>query len=532
MMGFLFYTLMIRPLDALNKKISNIVIDDSFAQSSDQTKNEFKSIESKFNTLVNYNIASKKTSEDYFKNEIKLLEDKNDYLQREISISPGIQNLEFNDYLLQFGKVNPNNNLPNGVMFNEILNRSINYSKRRKQLLAILLIEIDTLKLYEESKENIDLIFNEIGKRYSNVLRKEDVLAKLDGCEFIVLLSDIVKSKFASMVSEKILTASSHVLKIDDKEYKLTASIGISIYPSDGKTLEELIENANKALFESKNNGGNTFHFYKEEMDSEAKEYIQLESALRTAIFNNELALYYQPKYRIKTGTITGVEALMRWENSTLGIINPAKFIALAEECGLIMQIGEWALLEACKRIRYWQNDGYPHLTMAIKISKKQFYHPEIIKTIEKVFKSVNINPRFLEFEINENTIMENIESAAEILENLKSLGMQISIDHFGVGYTSINYLKRLPISSIKIDKSYIHGVPNNPNDTAITSAIIALAHHLGLEVIAEGVESAEQIQFLSRENCDIVQGYFLGHPLSAQNLALQLKKLQEEVMI
>ena len=228
------------------------------------------------------------------------------------------------------------------------------------------------------------------------MLRKEDILAKLDGDEFIILLNDIGNPKFASMVAKKILNSCSQLLKVDTHEFTLTASIGISVYPNDGNSLEELIENADRALFKAKQSGGNTYQYHTEEIHLAALEYIQLESALRKAIHQNELALYYQPKFRVNTGNVTAVEGLMRWEHPTLGIISPAKFIQLAEETGLIMQIGEWALHEACQRIKYWQNEGFEHITVALKLSAKQFNHPDIVKTLTTVLSN-DINPNYIE---------------------------------------------------------------------------------------------------------------------------------------
>lgn len=267
-------------------------------------------------------------------------------------------------------------------------------------------------------------------------------------------------------------------------------------------------------------------------MDVEAREYIQLESALRKAIHNNELALYYQPKLHLKKGSVIGMEALIRWEHPVLGIIDPVRFIPIAEETGYIMQIGEWALYEACKMNKYWQDEGYEHLTISVNLSPKQFHHPHIADVIAKILTQTKLNPRYLEIEINEKTIMENSGASGKQLANIKATGVVISIDHFGTGYTSISHLKQFPISILKIDQSFIKGIPNIPNDLAITNAFISLAHNLGLAVVAEGVETAEQVQYLSNQSCDIVQGYFLSHPLPASKIVLQLKKLQDEVLI
>ncbi len=464
------------------------------------------------------------------------LKDKNTALQQEISnrILTERQMTNDRECLTQMAKYDSLTSLPNRVFFNEILNKSINHAKRHKKNLAILFINIDGFNKVIENlgQTNSDLVLKEMGKRFTNVLRNEDILAKLNGDEFIILLNNIEKVKFAGTVADKLLTICSKLIKVDNYDFSLTASMGISIYPNDGASLEDLLENADKSLFKAKQAGGNTYRFHTEEMEIESREYLQLESALRKAIHNNELTLYYQPKFRIKQGSITGVEALMRWEHPVLGIISPSKFVPLAEDSGLIIQIGEWALREACETIKHWQDEGYEHITVALKLSHKQFHHPDISKMITKVLNATGLNPKYVELEITEQAVMDNLESALHILDSIKETGVQISIDHFGTGYTSIRYLKLFPLSAIKIDQSYIKGIPNNPNDSAITSAFIVLAHTLGFETVAEGIETAEQVQYLSSQNCDIIQGYFLCHPLPAAKVMLQLKKLSEEALV
>lgn len=424
--------------------------------------------------------------------------------------------------------------LPNRIFFNEMLNKSINHSKRHHKILAILLINFSSFKKISANLQpnQIELVMKEVSKRLTNVLRTEDILAKLDSDQFIILLNDIAKPKFASTVAEKVLQVTSHPMKIDDVEFKLAANIGICIFPNDGDSLEHLLKNAENALFKASHSGENNYQFYTHELDVEAREYIKLEGALRKAIHNNELTLYYQPKFSIKRGEIVGLEALMRWEHPELGIISPAKFIPIAEDTGLIMQIGEWAIREACRTSKYWQDEGYEHLTVSLNLSTRQFHHPEIAKIIANAVKSTGMNPKYLEFEITETTVMQNIELATRILNMIKATGVQLSLDHFGTGYTSISALKQFPVSRIKIDQTFIKSIPNVPNDMAITAGMIAMAHSLGFEVVAEGVESAEQVQFLSTHDCDMVQGYFLGHPQSADKIVLQFKKLHDEMLL
>jgi diguanylate cyclase (GGDEF)-like protein len=526
----------IRRVEKLKRKVNKIAVSPTaLTERISMTGNdETKTIALAINTLLDNVAANNLKLETDARAATQELQESNTQLKQEISAKSRSDKMVIDhEYYMQLGKHDELTSLPNGIQFNEYLNKAITYSKRRSQNLAVLLINLDLFKLVHDTfgNENSSLILKEVSKRLKNTLRKEDILAKLDGDEFIILLSDIGKPKFASAVAEKILSACSQLLKLDAHEFTLTASIGISVYPHDGDSLEELVENADRALFKAKQSGGNTYQFHAEEIQVEALEYIQLEAALRKAIHNNELALYYQPRFRTSTGNITSVEALMRWEHPALGIINPAKFIPLAEDSGLIMQIGEWALHEACQRISYWQKEGYEHVSIALKLSPKQFNHPEMVKLLAEIPATYGINPKYIELEVTEKTVMENVEAAALILEKIKETGVQVSIDHFGTGYTVISYLKQFPLSAIKIDQSYIKGIPDKPNDVAITSALIALAHKLGLEVIAEGVESAEQVQFLSAQNCDLLQGYFLSHPVSAQKIILQFKKLQDEVL-
>ncbi len=420
--------------------------------------------------------------------------------------------------------------LPNRIFFTDALNKAMSHAKRHQKKLAILIIDIDGFKKTNETLGHQfgDYVLNKFGERLTKTLRTEDLLARLGGDEFIVLLSDINKPKFASVVAEKIL----HACYKPIKEFFLTASIGICIFPDDGNSLEELLDNANKALFKAKQAGGNRYQFYTNEMDAEAREFIKLENALQQSILNNELILYYQPKLNIKNGNITGIEALVRWAHPELGILNPAQFIPIAEETGFITKISEWALREACKTNKHWQDEGYEHLTVSLNLSPKQFRDENIATNIATILTETGLNPQYLELEINEATVMDNIEIATQRLTNIKAVGVQLSIDHFGAGYTSISHLKRFPINAIKIDQNYIKGVPNNPNDSAITNAFIALGHQLGFDVVAEGVETAEQVQYLTSQNCDMIQGYFLSHPLPAAKIELQFKKLMDRALL
>jgi diguanylate cyclase (GGDEF)-like protein len=423
--------------------------------------------------------------------------------------------------------------LPNRIFFNEVLNKALSYAKRRKKILAVLIIDLRSFKKINAAYGNLvgDSVLKEMGKRFAEALRAEDVLAKLAGDQFVVLLNDIDKPKFASTVAEKILKTCESPVKVESHQIPISVSIGIAVYPHDGETLKDLLINSDAALYRAKIAGEGVYQFHAQEMNVEAREFIQMGTALQQALQNKELVLYYQPKLQVKLGKITSVEALIRWVHPKLGVLTPDKFIPVAEETGLIMLVGEWVLREVCRVNKHWQDEGYGHLTVSINLSPKQFYHPDFPKMLGAILKETQLNPNYLEFEINESTVMSDIDMAAEILEKIKAEGVKISLDHFGAGCTSVSHLKKFPVSVVKIDPMYIRGTPYVPNDTAITAAFIGLAHNLGLEVVAEGVETAEQVEYLAAQNCDFIQGYFLSHPVPEEKIILHFSKLADDVL-
>lgn len=442
---------------------------------------------------------------------------------------------EFNkDSLSRFAHYDAVIDLPNRILFNELLNKALSHAKRHNKVFALLIVDVEPTNALSPnlriSLDNSALI--EIGGRLAEALRTEDIIGKLEGNGFIVLLNDVDKPKFAGTVAKKLLNACAPSIQVDFQKLILKMSIGICIFPTDGSSLEELIKKAYQALQKAKNTEGDSYQFYMDKLDVESREYTRMDTDLRQAIQNNELVLYYQPKLRIKDGNIASVEALLRWMHPEYGMLSPAKFIHIAEESGLIMQIGEWALREACRTNKFWQEEGYEHIAVALNVSPKQFNHPNLTNIISSVLQETHLEPHYLELEISESTIMDNPQQSIEIINKLKELGVHVSIDHFGTGYTSINHLKQFPVTGLKIDRSFIKDIPDQPDDTAIASAIICLGHNLGMEVVAEGVETAEQMQYLTTQNCDLVQGYFLSYPASAQLITLQFKKLMDKVSI
>jgi len=423
--------------------------------------------------------------------------------------------------------------LPNRVFFNEILNKALSHAHRQSKTLAILFIDLDRFKTINDAFGHLigDLVLKEISQRFSSVLRAGDILARLGGDEFIILLNDISHPKFASPVAEKLIQACAKPIQINNQKFNLTASIGICIFPNDGRSLEDLQRNADMAMYKAKRAGGSIFQYFTKEMTLEAHEHIQLESALRKAIRNNEFVLYFQPKMNLNSGTINGIEALIRWDNPELGVIGPTEFIPLAEETGLILEIGDWVLREACRINKEWQNQGYIPTSVSVNVSWKQFQHQDLFRSVEAALRESGLDAKYLELEITEGALMQDIDIVIEKLKTLKDMGVKISVDDFGTGYTSISYLKQFSIDIIKIDQSFIKGIPQNTNDNAITSAVIAMAHNLGLEVVAEGVETTEQLQYLTDNNCDIVQGYYISRPLPENKIVLQFSKVNSSAV-
>lgn len=433
------------------------------------------------------------------------------------------------EYISQLAHYDNLTSLPNRIFFNEMLNKTLSHARRHNKILAVLFIDIDRFKNINDAvgKKMGDEVLKELSERFSATLRSGDILARLGGDEFIILLNDIGHPKFAGPVAEKLLQVCSMPAKVNSHEFYMTASIGICIFPNDGTCLEDLQKNADLALYKAKRAGGGIYQYFTTEMGVEAHKHIKLEAALQKAITNNEFLLFYQPKFNlIEEGTITGVEALIRWDSPEYGLLNPADFIPLAEQTGLIMQIGEWVIRTACIACKSWLDQGYQPVNVAVNISPSQFAHKDIAKLIAKIIHETGLDARYLQLEITETTVMDDVEVAASKLNEIKRMGVKICLDDFGTGYTSIGYLKKFPIDVLKIDQTFIKGIPANQNDLAIASAVIGLAHNLGMEVVAEGVETFEQLQFLAEYHCDMVQGYYLSRPLPEQKFVLQLKRV------
>ena len=530
LMLWLLRILIVKRLERLDRQFAAIGEKGAITERVDATgKDELSSVSSEINHMLDIIQASHEQLEQRVQERTQELQKTNIQLQQEITERKSVERelIIHKEHLVRLAHYDSLTSLPNRVFFNEILNKALNHAKRNNKTLAVLFVDLDRFKNINDALGHPtgDLVLKEMGGRFAGIMRAGDILARLGGDEFIILLNDISNAKFAGVVAEKILAACSQVVRVDSHEFYITASIGVCIFPNDGQSLEDLMKNADMAMYKAKRSGGDIYQYYTQEMNIAAHEYIKLESELRKAIQNNEFVLHYQPQLNLKDGTIRHVEALIRWEHPKLGMISPAKFIPLAEETGLILPIGEWALREACRTCKAWQDEGYDPITVSVNISPKQFRHQDVAQVIATVLKETGLEAKYLEVEITETAVMDNVDIAISRLNSIKSMGIRISVDDFGTGYTSISYLKQFPISVLKIDQHFIKGIPHNQDDIAITSAVIALGHNLGLEVVAEGVETAEQMQYLAEHNCDLIQGYFLSRPLPASKIILQFSK-------
>ena len=342
-------------------------------------------------------------------------------------------------------------------------------------------------------------------------MREGDTVARLGGDEFILLLPGIARAEDAARVAEKVMESLKLPFRVESRELYVTASLGISLYPDDGLDADTLVKNADTAMYRAKEQGRDNFQLYTHAMNATAVERLALESSLRRALAQGEFELLYQPLLDIGTGRVHGVEALLRWRHPERGLILPGEFIHLAEITSLIVPMGPWILRTACAQARVWQLAGHPNLNVAVNISARQFQHPDLMPQVRKALEETGLPPSCLDLEITESHAMQNAEATILTLRELKGLGVRISIDDFGIGYSSLSYLKRLPIDTLKIDRSFVRDISTDPDDAAIATAVIALAHTLKLRVVAEGVETAEQLAFLRERHCDRMQGFLFG---------------------
>jgi diguanylate cyclase (GGDEF)-like protein len=422
--------------------------------------------------------------------------------------------------------------LPNRLMFNRCLDRALSRHRRAGTGMAILFMNLDRFKVINDSlgHEIGDDLLRQFARRLQTQCREGDTVARMGGDEFAVLMDDDDNLRNISTFGRRLIEEMSAPYTLGGKNCPITISIGISVCPTDGGDSSALLKAADVAMHRAKETGRNNYLFYSPMMNVHTLERLELESDLRHALEHGEFLLHYQPKVDLETGLISGIEALLRWQHPLRGLVPPMEFISLAEETGLIVPIGEWVLATACAQTKAWQDQGHGEIGVAVNLSARQFADPLLLTKLTRIIRESGLHPSMLELEITESMVMSHGESTVSVLESLKSIGVNIALDDFGTGYSSLAYLKRFPIDTVKIDRSFIQDIPANSDDRKITRAIIAMAHSMRLKVVAEGVETAKQLSFLRTHRCDAVQGYFLYRPLAEEAVAAALELNRRDV--
>ena len=413
-------------------------------------------------------------------------------------------------------------NLPNRMLLQDRLSRMMLKAKRNKTYVAVLFLDLDRFKKINETLGHDigDKLLLEVARRLENCVRKSDTVARIGGDEFGVILDDLRDVKFVAVVARKFLQALSKPVIIQEYELYATCSIGISLYPDDGEDEDVLLRCADTALYRAKDAGKNNYQYYTADMNTRAFEFLLMESGLRKAVENDELVVFYQPLIEPENNTLVGMEALLRWQHPEKGMVSPGDFIPLAEETGLIEPIGEWVLEAACAQNKKWQDAGYPPVKVSVNMSARQFSKKNVAEMISGILEKTGLSPEYLGLEITESVIMQDVKSTIAKLKRLHDMGICLSIDDFGTGYSSLSYLKLFPIDYLKIDRSFVFNITSDSTDAAIATSIILLAHSMNLKVVAEGVETEEQLELLRQQGCDYIQGFLFSKPVAAEEFA------------
>ena len=417
--------------------------------------------------------------------------------------------------------------LPNRTLLTKLVDQAVAVAQRSGMQGCVLFIDLNRFKLINDAlgRQAGDQLLREVAQRFRHALREQDVVARLGGDEFAVGLFEIGQDLEASMVAQKLMAALSEPFIIDGNDLRVGASIGISVYPQDGTDAEGLLRQADIAMYRAKQGmEADGVAFYSQDMNQGMHERMKIESGLRQALGNGQLLLHYQPKFSIHDGTIVGAEALVRWKHPERGLVPPAEFIPLAEATGLVVQVGEWVLEQACAQAQAWKRAGMQPIRLAVNVSAREFTQA-LPGRVQETLRRYGLEPEWLELEITESTLMHNIDRVIGIMDRITALGVALSLDDFGTGYSSLSYLKRFPIDTLKIDRSFTTGIPADANDCAIASTIISIAQQLKHRVIAEGVETAEQVAFLRSAGCNEVQGYLYSRPLPAAEFEVALRE-------
>jgi len=412
--------------------------------------------------------------------------------------------------------------LPNRMLLNDRIRQAIGCAQRHQKQVAVLFLDLDGFKHINDSLGHSigDKLLQSIGKRLVDCGRATDTISRQGGDEFVVLLSEVQRSEDAAVAASRMLMAVAEAHCVDEHELHVTTSIGVSIYPDDGMDAETLIKNADTAMYQAKENGRQSYQYFKPAMNARAVERQSVEESLRRALERRELTLHYQPKINFKTRAIVGAEALIRWTHPIRGSVSPALFIPVAEDSGLILPIGNWVLRQACEQARAWLDAGLPPATMAVNVSAKEFRAENFLEQLFIILDETGMDPELLELELTESVLMKHADSAATILRTLRDRGVQVAIDDFGTGYSSLSYLRKFPIDALKIDQSFVGEITTASDDASIVTAVISMARSLRLRVVAEGVETLKQLEFLEARGCDEAQGYYFSRPVPAGQFA------------
>lgn len=423
----------------------------------------------------------------------------------------------------------PLTGLPNRLLFSDRLTQSLAQARRKKQTLAAMFLDLDRFKTVNDTLgHNVgDILLKQVSERLMLLLREVDTIARMGGDEFTIILSDIGSVEEAAIIADRILAAFSDPFDLNGNEVYISTSIGIGIYPEDGTDVETLVKNADTAMYRAKELGKNTYQFYSDSLDADAAARIAMDSGLRRGLERDEFVTFYQARVDLQTGIIVGSEALVRWKHPELGLVLPAQFLSLAEETGLIVPMSEKVLRTACIQNKTWQDAGLPKIDITVNVSARHFRQGDLVLSVTSILEETGLAPEYLSLELTESTLMHNPEAAAATLCRLKDAGIKILIDDFGTGHSSLSYLKKFPVNAVKLDQSFVKDITTNSDDAAISKAVVAMAHSLKLNVIAEGVETLGQLEFLRNLKCDEMQGYFISRPVPADEFTQLLQDSQ-----
>ncbi len=460
---------------------------------------------------------------------INTIKDENDNTTHYVAVFSDITKIKRSEQRLNYLAYHDSlTGLANRLLFHDRLQQAIWQAKRNEDILAVLYLDLDRFKIINDTLGHSigDRVLRQVAERLKKCVRESDTVSRWGGDEFTIIMQNIKLVQDVGKIAKAILGSLSQAFRHEGYELYIRASLGISMYPNDGDEVDDILKKADTAMYQAKLHGKNNYKFFSQSMNVASVERLTLETSLRRAIENEEFQLNFQPKVSLSNGKIVGMEALLYWQDPKQDIIiSPGQFIPLAEETGLILPIGEWVIRKACLQNKQWQDEGLCSIPIAVNLSTRQFQQKNLLDVIDQALNDTKLEPRYLELEITESILMDDVEEAIFILKEFKNRGIKISIDDFGTGYSSLNYLKRFPIDKLKIDQSFVRDITVDPDDASITKAVIALGHNMHLEVIAEGVETKDQLIFLYEHQCNEAQGYYFSRPISACKFCEFLKK-------